>query len=275
LSINHLYGLLLLFVNLLLQIVRWWWLLRIQRLHFTFWEAIKLSWVGHFFSLALPGTAGGELARAYYVSRGAPKAKFAGISTVLLDRFLGLNAILWLGSLSILFFAFHNELNSTVIQIGGLVILLTMSSSVLFLLFWFRYTRYLMLMFVPVRFQEFLTVVLNSYLSQGKDLLTCFALSILASLLLIGAFLMAVQITGASISLLSLLLIGPLVIVANSLPITPGGIGVAETTASLLFAQFGVGKGATIMLIVRLGFLLLRLPGGLIFMMGAKTRTIR
>jgi len=275
LSINHLFGLLLLFVNLLVQIVRWWWLLRIQRLHFTFWEATKLSWVGHFFSLALPGSAGGELARAYYVSRGAPKAKLAGFSTVLLDRFLGLNAILWLGSLSILFFTFYNELNSTIIQIGGLVILLAISSSALFLFLWFRYTRYLVLIFVPERFQEPLAVVLDSYLSHGKDLLACFALSILAGLLLMGAFLMAVQITGVSISLLSLLLIGPLVIVANSLPITPGGIGVAETTASLLFAQFGVEKGAIIMLIVRLGLLLLRLPGGLIYMLSTKTRTIK
>jgi len=73
----------------------------------------------------------------------------------------------------------------------------------------------------------------------------------------------------------SLLLIVPLVIVANSLPIAPGGIGVAETTASLLFAQFGVEKGATVMLIVRIGILLLRLPGGLIYILSAKTRTLR
>jgi len=275
LSISHLFGLLLLSVNLLLQSVRWWLLLRIQRVRFTLWEAMKLSWIGHFFSLALPGSAGGELVRAYYVSKGTPNEKVAGISTVLLDRFLGLNAMLWLGIPSLLFLVSHNELDSTVIQIGGLVILLVVSSSVSFLFLWLRYTRYLILKFIPKSFRVSLTAALNSYKSHSRDLLICFSLSLMASLLLMGAFLMAVQITGVSINWHSLLLIVPLVIVANSLPIAPGGIGVAETTASLLFAQFGVEKGATVMLIVRIGILLLRLPGGLIYILSAKTRTLR
>lgn len=275
LNISYLFGLFLLLVNLLLQTLRWWFLLRIQNIHFSFWEIIKLSWIGHFFSLILPGSTGGELARAYYVSSGAPKAKVAGISTVLLDRFLGLNAILCLGILSFLFLALHTELNPTVIQIGGLVILLGISSSALFLFFWLRYTRCLILKFIPERFRVSMTAAFDSYRSHGQDLLICFVLSLLANLLLMGAFLIAVQITGVSIRPLSLLLIVPLVIVAGSLPIAPGGIGVAEMTASLLFAQFGVENGATVMLIVRIGILLLRLPGGLIYMLSTKSRTIR
>ena len=275
LSIIHLFGLLLLSANLLLQSLRWWWLLRIQRIRFTLWSAIKLSWIGQFFSLAMPGSAGGELARAYYVSRGAPNAKIASISTILLDRFLGLNAMLWLGIPSFLFLTFQNELDPTVIQIGGLILLLVVSSCLLFLFFWLRYPCSLILKFIPDRFRTSLLVAIDSYRSHGQDLLICFVVSLLASLLLMGAFLMAGQIAGVSINWRSLLLIVPLVIVANSLPISPGGIGVAETTASLLFAQFGVEKGATIMLIVRIGILLLRLPGGLIYLLSTKTRTIR
>lgn len=275
LGIIHLFGLLLLTANLLLQALRWWWLLRIQKIRFTLWSAIKLSWIGQFFSLAMPGSAGGELARAYYVSRGAPNAKIASISTILLDRFLGLNAMLWLGIPSFLFLTLENELDPTVIQIGGLILLLVVISCLSFLFFWFRYPCSLILKFIPERFRASLIVALDPYRSHGRDLLICFVASLLASLLLMGAFLMAGQIAGVSINWHSLFLIVPLVIVANSLPIAPGGIGVAETTASFLFAQFGVEKGATIMLIVRLGLLLLRLPGGLIYMLNTKTRTIR
>ncbi len=38
-----------------------------------------------------------------------------------------------------------------------------------------------------------------------------------------------------------------------------------ETAASVLFAQFGVETGATIMLVVRLWLLALRLPGALFY----------
>ena len=56
-------------------------------------------------------------------------------------------------------------------------------------------------------------------------------------------------------------------IIANNLPISPDGVGVAETTASILFGQFNVQTGAAIMLIVRLWIFILRLPGGLIYVL--------
>ena len=62
-------------------------------------------------------------------------------------------------------------------------------------------------------------------------------------------------------------LVCPLVFVATALPLSPSGIGVGETAASVLFAQFGVETGATLMLIVRLWFLVLQLPGGLLYVL--------
>ena len=57
----------------------------------------------------------------------------------------------------------------------------------------------------------------------------------------------------------------PLVYVAVALPLSPNGVGVGEAAASVLFAQFGVETGATVMLVVRLWLLVLRLPGGLLY----------
>lgn len=273
LSILHLLGLLALLVNMLLQAVRWWRLLRIHNTDLSLWEAIQLSWIGQFLSLVLPGAAGGELARAYYITRDAPAAKVAGVSTVLLDRVLGLYALLWLGISSLLVLTFQNELTSTVMQMGALILLLVISTSVFSLALWLRSTRDLILSFTPGRFRAPLEATLDSYRGHGKDLFGGFTLSLLANIVLMGVFLLSSQIIGTPLKWQQILLVGPLVIVANSLPISPGGIGVAETTASGLFAQFGVGTGATIMLIIRLGILPLRLPGGLIYVLRTGTWT--
>jgi uncharacterized membrane protein YbhN (UPF0104 family) len=60
------------------------------------------------------------------------------------------------------------------------------------------------------------------------------------------------------------LLIGPLVVLANCLPFTPGGIGVAEATSSQLFRGVGSTSGAEMMLAIRLMMALLSLPALLI-----------
>ena len=60
---------------------------------------------------------------------------------------------------------------------------------------------------------------------------------------------------------LSALLAVPLVIIAMSLPISPGGLGVGEAAASQLFAEFGLANGALVVLVVRLGVVVISLPG--------------
>ena len=56
-------------------------------------------------------------------------------------------------------------------------------------------------------------------------------------------------------------LAGPLIVLANCLPITPGGIGLAEAASSELFAQLDSGGGAEMMLMLRICVSALSLPG--------------
>ena len=82
-----------------------------------------------------------------------------------------------------------------------------------------------------------------------------------------GAYRIAGHAIGTPLGWKQVLMVCPLVFVATSLPISPNGIGVGETAASFLFAQFGVETGATIMLVVRLWILALRLPGALFYVL--------
>jgi uncharacterized membrane protein YbhN (UPF0104 family) len=68
-------------------------LLRLQQLDTPFAAAHRLVWVGQFFNAFLPGGAGGDLARAYYLVRDHPGRRAAALCALLADRFLGLTLL--------------------------------------------------------------------------------------------------------------------------------------------------------------------------------------
>ncbi len=75
--------------QLTLMGVRWWYLMRRESLGVGLWAAIRLMYVGHFFNFFLPGATGGDVIRAYLVTR-RTRGRTVAVATVLLDRFVGL-----------------------------------------------------------------------------------------------------------------------------------------------------------------------------------------
>jgi uncharacterized membrane protein YbhN (UPF0104 family) len=81
-------------------IVSWRWrmLLRIQGVHLSFWRIFELNMIGQFFSTVGVGTTGGDVFKIFYVTRAVPQQKAAVAFTVILDRVLGLMALLLFGA---------------------------------------------------------------------------------------------------------------------------------------------------------------------------------
>jgi hypothetical protein len=265
-SIIHLIGMGVLFVSMAVQGLRWWLLLRTQKLYLTPLKTVSLVWIGQFFSLVLPGIAGGELARGYYITQEASGDKVAGVSTILLDRVMGLYTLLFLGSTSFLSFViFQKQIPSLIYQFGIVNLLLLFGTSVLLLMLWIPSTRDIILIMVPSRLRPLIESVLANYRLHSQDILMCFILSLLSSVMILVSFQMAGQIVQTSLSWKLVFLVCPLVFIAGTLPVSPGGIGVGETAAFLLFSRFGVENGAVIMLIFRVWLIILRIPGGFLY----------
>ena len=70
---------------------RWWLLLRAQRINVSLGLAVKLTFLGLFFSNFLPSSVGGDLVRAWYASRHSSRKLQAALG-VLVDRVMGLTA---------------------------------------------------------------------------------------------------------------------------------------------------------------------------------------
>ncbi len=84
----------LLYGQLLITVWRWELLLRAQNLFIGIRQAFRLSLIGVLFNMVIPGAVGGDVMKAYYVTRGAPDRKAEAAGTIVFDRIIGLLALM-------------------------------------------------------------------------------------------------------------------------------------------------------------------------------------
>lgn len=97
-------GALCYFVSASFAAIRWWWLLRVNHLDVTPFEAWRFTWIGVFFNNFVPGQTGGDVVKAVYIVKHCKDGNrvAAGVS-VLVDRILGLGSLAMLAALVVLF----------------------------------------------------------------------------------------------------------------------------------------------------------------------------
>lgn len=69
---------------------RWALLLRVQQVNLDNWNALRLTMIGVFFNLAIPGGVGGDVIKMVYLAKVAKERSPEAIMTTLFDRILGL-----------------------------------------------------------------------------------------------------------------------------------------------------------------------------------------
>jgi uncharacterized protein (TIRG00374 family) len=79
--------------------IRWYFLVRAQDLPFTLANAFRLGLVGYFYNTCTLGSIGGDLFKAYFIAKEQNRRTVA-VATVLLDRALGLWGLIWLVSIA-------------------------------------------------------------------------------------------------------------------------------------------------------------------------------
>jgi uncharacterized membrane protein YbhN (UPF0104 family) len=71
---------------------RWWLLLRTQGVHISIWAAVRLHFLGLFYNNFMPGSLGGDLIRAWYVTRHTTHRRFEAALSVFVDRLVGFSS---------------------------------------------------------------------------------------------------------------------------------------------------------------------------------------
>lgn len=238
---------------------RWWLLLRGLGFRVAFTWAHSITFISLFFHTFLPGAQGGDLVRVAMAYRAA-RGEFSRVMfSVVVDRLTGLTALLLLGltTLPLLPSAYsHRLIWVAVIAVAacaaGVFLGLRFSSTVV------RLAGRLPAPVGPTAaavIGEF-AVALQAYAAQPLLIAAAVLISIvqyglvLAVLMLLGN---AMDFSGLSFS--GYVIAGAWSLVANGLPITPGGIGVGEAAfgqVAAALASHGDGAGfGTIFLAMR------------------------
>jgi uncharacterized membrane protein YbhN (UPF0104 family) len=109
---------LILVIPFLVSAVRWRALMRPQGIEMPLGKCVQLTFVGQFYSIMLPGVTGGDLVKIIYAAR-LTGSKTKSIVTILLDRVVGLVALMVIAGLAAGWQLWQNKLGGQVAAGGG------------------------------------------------------------------------------------------------------------------------------------------------------------
>ncbi len=96
-------GLVAFIINQLIIAFRWWVLLRAQEIRIAAGATVRLHFLGLFYNNVMPGAVGGDLLKAWYVTKHTDK-RLAGALSVFVDRFIGSVGLVFMAVFTYLLF---------------------------------------------------------------------------------------------------------------------------------------------------------------------------
>jgi uncharacterized protein (TIRG00374 family) len=255
-------------------------LMRPHGLHVSFAASIRLTLIGLFFNTCLPGSTGGDVVKIYYAMEGNRGRRLEIATIMMLDRVAGLLGILLFTLLLCPFFQ-PMLITFPILKAlvwaagGGLVIVLAVlwcatSSQVIChrVVTWMAQTLpggdYLERVIHTLRVYRAYPGVCCQVAWVAMAVHLCMALSMLLVI-------QATQPAGADSQMMLLIPIG---FVANSLPVTPGGLGVGEAAFERLFQMAGFTGGAVAILGWRVLMIIVGLPGIVFYLLDKKQAVV-
>jgi uncharacterized membrane protein YbhN (UPF0104 family) len=271
-------GAVLLFIPIAwLAMERWRLLLEVQGIHLSRGQSLQLFMVGHFFNAFLLGTTGGDVVKMFYVSQAAPGRKSAAALSVLMDRVVGLIALLALAAVfsgwHYPFLAQKPETAAAVWSVFAFSGAALSGIGLAWLLPWFgkmpffaRYAARLPLRATLQNLHDALVRYLKAPGAFGGALLLAFVLHGLSFAMNYGA---ARALWGDMLPPpLVFLCILPVILFLTAIPVSISGLGIREGLSVLFFGLAGVPpEQATAMgLAVFFINLLWSLVGGVVYL---------
>jgi len=273
----------------LIFVARWSLLLKVQSISIGFWPAVRLHFLGLFYNNCLPGAIGGDLPRAWYVTKHTDKKLEAALS-VFVDRVIGLIGMLLMAfgcywfipeesreegfnfTFELNFFRRLAEYKSVFIWLGAvfaIVIVLVVSNN--------RGRNLLKRGFNLIgrhgasslnKVRQSIRIYCHKWPAIVGALLLTFCCQ--------GMTVMAMWLVGREIGIdvptKYYFIFFPISWLLGAVPISVGGLGIMEGWLKMMFMRVGTmsgGDALALALCQRLIFLITSLPGAIIHLIGA------
>lgn len=262
------------FLGYVLTAVRWRLLISIHGVWPPLSVLVQSFMVGIFFNNLLPSTIGGDISRMYDVWRIA-KDKAGAVSVVLVDRFLGVSALILWATVAV--FASPAVRTQSALYVPVLSVLGILSVAAMFILGRPRATVLGVvsgirqaLGILPSFAQKAVAKILDAfgpYYEHNRVLLRALLVSLLLQLNVIIHFWLVCVALQIDLPFFAVCVVIPCVLMITMLPISINAIGVREVAFVYFAGLFGVsGEQALVLAWVAFTFVIMQgLLGGLVF----------
>ena len=252
--------------------LRWWLILKSFNYKLNLLYILKITYIGAFFNNVLFGSYGGDLVKGYYIYKFTNNLAKPAL-TIIIDRLFGLIGLIIIGIISFIFFSNGDffkyfSINYSLLISSFFILLISIISIILLLksnLF---------------KKKDLIINYFNSFLSLAKkNILTFITCLILSSIIFIavhfGTFLISDIIYDFKIGIEKIYLINFFTTIINTLPITPGGLGLGElafSKANNFFSQNHdhISNIANVIILFRIINVFACLPGAIIYVLQNK-----
>ena len=268
-------------ISFLITTVRWRALLGVLGISLSFSTAFVLNMVGSFYNTFMPGSTGGDVLKAYYAAKHAPDRRTAAVMSVIVDRVLGLIALVmlggvmaavqWIGSGDL-----HDPVTRACRRVAlGAAAIVAGSLFALALLYTPAIRRLVTRhdRFARSKFRHQLQKVMHvmhAYRSRPGLVVASIVFTLPVHLTTVVSAMLAGQAFGLPLSSGYYFIVVPVVVLAGAIPISPQGVGVMEAFAYYFTRQQAatLNQALALTLSIRLVAVFWNLTGGVFVLRG-------
>jgi uncharacterized protein (TIRG00374 family) len=265
--------------------IRWRWLLKVNsQAKFPFLDMVRVTWIGLFFNSFLPGAVTGDFIKLLYIRDLDPKmSKTYLVTSVLMDRILGLMGLLLILGVSSLIF--YTEIIGLSPQMKNLVHfnLLLFVGALGFIVFLFApralQEKVLKLSaLIPVLGSKIHKTLMSVWtIGDNKTVLfKCIFISMFLQATNFGAFyLISSPFYGTEVPFQYIITLIPIGFMAVAVPISPAGLGVGHVIFEKLFSFVGVDGGANFFNLYFVALVFINSFGFLPYIFGGRQHSLK
>ena len=254
-------------INVMLRTYKWKIILIVQEIYVPFKILLTFSFTSAFFSIFLPTAYGGDIIRAYDVSKFSNK-KLESLASIIVDRGSGALALFLIATVA-LFFGYNLIDIRIVLLTIGLLSLIIISIIIIF------NKKKIKIITKIITFVDHKDILKNMhgafhiYRYHRRKSIEILALSLLAQVIAILYYPLIAYSFGLDVPIVYFLIVIPIILVILMLPISIGGIGVREGAFLFFFKKVGVlPHEAVSIAIVAFGlYMIWGLIGGVVYAM--------
>jgi len=231
----------------------------------TFLESLSLTFIGYFFNNFLPTAIGGDVVKAYYLSKKSVD-KISSYTSVFVDRAIGLFTMIIMAVIALVFV--QNQIIDKMLRLMIYVVALIFLAAVLFVTNKNIARKFSSVLSLVKPIKEKLKSAYNAihaYKDQKMAIFQAVIMSIISQLLYFLTIGIVAYSIGSRIPAMELLLRVPIVCAVSVLP-SINGLGLREGSIVLLFGTvIGKEHAFAVSILLLLLLLVISLMGGVVY----------